>query len=93
MIKICNFYVENDPSGVVVIFRKNVTCRLVVKAGKYAIEKGVHAGEIASMTASIIGGGGSGDPNFGQGGGIDIAKTSQAMESVIRIVKNQLSGG
>ncbi len=93
MIKICNFYIDNDPSGIVLIFGKNVTGRIVVKAGNKAIEKGVHAGAIASGIASIIGGGGSGDPNFGQGGGSDIAKTSQAMERVIHIVKNQISGG
>lgn len=91
MIKICNFYVDNDPSSVVVVFGKNVTGRIVVKAGKHAIEKGVHAGEIASGIASIMGGGGSGDPNFGQGGGSNIAKISQAMEGVIHVVKSQIS--
>ncbi len=93
MIEICNFYIDNNPSGIVVIFGRNITARIVVKVGEKAIEKGIHAGAIANETASIMDGGGSGDPNFGQGGGRDIAKISQAMDKVIHIVKNQLSGG
>jgi len=93
MIELCNFYIDNEPSGIVVIFGRNKTARIVVKVGERAIEKGVHAGVIANETASILGGGGSGDSNFGQGGGSDITKTSQAMDKVIHIVMNQLSGG
>ena len=93
MIELCNFYIDNEPSGIVVIFGRNKTVRIVVKVGEEAIEKGVNAGVIANEAASIIGGGGSGDPNFGQGGGSEIAKTSQAMDKVIHIVKDQLSGG
>jgi len=93
MINICNFYINNEPSGIVVILGRNKTGRIVVKTGEKAIEKGVHAGTIASEIASIIGGGGNGDPTFGQGGGSDVAKTPQAIDRVIHIVKNQLSGG
>jgi len=93
MIEICNFYIDIESSGIVVIFGRNKTARVVVKVGEKAIGKGVHAGVIASETASIVGGGGSGDPTFGQGGGIEIAKISKAMDRVLQIVKNQLSGG
>jgi alanyl-tRNA synthetase len=64
----------------------------VVMAGKKAIEHGVDAREIAKKTASILGGGGSGRPDFAQGGGTLIKNVPDALRKVEELVKQQVQG-
>jgi alanyl-tRNA synthetase len=59
--------------------------------GTDALKKGIHAGKIAEEVAKTLGGGGGGEPRFGQGGGTKLNKVNDALLSVDRIVLKQLS--
>jgi alanyl-tRNA synthetase len=66
------------------------TVRFVIMAGKEAIEKGVNAGEIARSVAPVLGGGGSGRPEFAQGGGIKVEKLNTALKVAEEALRRQL---
>ncbi|MDY6776403.1 MAG: alanine--tRNA ligase [Halobacteria archaeon] len=51
----------------------------------------VDAGEIASRLSESLGGGGGGSPEFGQGGGPKKEKLDEALDSVVDMVKEDLS--
>jgi alanyl-tRNA synthetase len=59
-------------------------------AGKEAIEKGASAGEIARSIAPVLGGGGSGRPEFAQGGGTKIEKANTALKMAEEALRKQL---
>ena len=60
--------------------------------GKEAVKRNVKANRIASALASILGGGGSGDSAFAQGGGPLIKNVSKAVQKVGEIIVKQLGG-
>jgi alanyl-tRNA synthetase len=64
--------------------------RIMVMAGKAALEKGVNASEIVKISTLIIGGGGGGRPNFAQGGGTQVAKLQEAIEKAQETLRKQL---
>jgi len=64
--------------------------RLVVMAGEEAVKKGVNASEIAKEASAVLGGGGSGRPNFAQGGGTQIKKMRDALDKAEEVVRKQL---
>jgi alanyl-tRNA synthetase len=64
--------------------------RIVVMAGKAALEKGISANEIVREASAIIGGGGGGKPNFAQGGGTRVEKLQQAVRKAEETLKKQL---
>jgi alanyl-tRNA synthetase len=66
------------------------TIRLVVMAGKDALRQGVNSRQIADEAAAVLGGGGSGKPEFAQGGGTNIEKVSGALRKAEEIVKKQV---
>jgi alanyl-tRNA synthetase len=66
------------------------TARIVVMAGKEAIKKGVDARKIANEAAAVLGGGGSGKPDFAQGGGTRVEKISDALEKAKDAIKKEL---
>jgi alanyl-tRNA synthetase len=66
------------------------TARFVIMAGKEAIEKGINAGEIARSIAPVLGGGGSGRPEFAQGGGTKIEKVNTALKMAEEALRKQL---
>jgi len=66
---LANEHVKKDAKAVVVFCGVDEKiARLVIMAGEEAVEKEVNASEMAK-TASEVLGGGSGRPNFAQGGG------------------------
>jgi len=83
--------VQKNPKMVAVFWRvdKN-TVRIIVMAGKEAVKKGINAREIADETASVLGGGGSGRPDFAQGGGTLIGKVTEALQKAEEAIKKQL---
>jgi alanyl-tRNA synthetase len=60
---------EKEPSAVLVRLLKGDPPQILVSAGKEAIRRGVHAGELASGLSKMLGGGGGGKSFFGQGYG------------------------
>jgi alanyl-tRNA synthetase len=90
LIKIASELVEKEGNMVVALCGMNKTVKLVVMAGKEAVEQGIDAGEIAREAASVLGGGGSGRPDFAQGGGTLVEKASDALQKVEETITKQL---
>jgi alanyl-tRNA synthetase len=65
--------------------------RIMVMAGKTALEKGVDAGEMVREASKTIGGGGGGRPNFAQGGGTQTDKLPEAVVKAEEILRKQLN--
>jgi alanyl-tRNA synthetase len=82
--------VESEPNMVVVLCGANKTARLVVMAGEQAVKLGVDSAEVAGEAASVLGGGGSGRPDFGQGGGNLIEKVPEALQKAEEMTRRQL---
>ncbi len=91
MIKIASELVKKNPETVAVFYGADKkTARIVVMAGKEAVKRGINSTEIARETASIVGGGGSGKPEFAQGGGTRIKKVPDALKKAEETARNQL---
>jgi alanyl-tRNA synthetase len=91
MVQTANEIIKRDEATVTVFYGtdgKNV--RIMVMAGKTALEKGVNASEIVREASSIIGGGGGGKPNFAQGGGTQVDKMPEAIKKAEEALRKQL---
>jgi len=89
LIEVGNALARMEGDFIAVMFSETEV-RVVVKAGEGAVARGIHAGRLASEVARSIGGGGGGDPDFGQGGGGDPEKFKEAAEVIREAVKVQL---
>jgi len=90
MIQTGSQLVKAEPNTVSVFYgadKKNA--RIVVMAGKDAVKRGINAGEVAKETASVLDGGGSGRPDFAQGGGTLVKKVAEALQRAAEVVKRQ----
>ena len=91
MIQTASQSVKKEPNAVVLFYASDdKTARIVVMAGKGAIEKGVNAGEIAKVAASIVGGGGGGRSDFAQGGGTKPENIEKAIKEAEKTLEKQL---
>ncbi|KPV63731.1 MAG: Alanine--tRNA ligase [Candidatus Bathyarchaeota archaeon BA2] len=91
MIKTASELVKKNPETVAVFHGADrKTARIVVMAGKKAIKRGIDSSEIAGEAASVLGGGGSGRPDFAQGGGTQVKKVPDALAKAEEVVKKQL---
>ena len=91
MIKTASELVKKNPEAVAVFYGTDKkTTRIVVMAGKAAINLGINASKIAKEAAAVLGGGGSGRPDFAQGGGTRIKKVPNAIRKAEEIVRKQL---
>ena len=61
-----------------------------VKAGKEAVSKGAHAGNLIRELAKTTGGGGGGKADFAQAGGKDATKIDDALEIATNVLQEQL---
>jgi alanyl-tRNA synthetase len=94
MIKTGSGLIKSDPSAVALFYGKNAkTARIVVMAGEGAIRLGVDARQIANEAASKLGGGGSGRPDFAQGGGTRLDYLSEAIDQAEKTIRKQLKTG
>jgi alanyl-tRNA synthetase len=59
-------------------------------AGKQATNRGIDARNIANEAAATLGGGGSGRPDFAQGGGTHMEKLQEAIQKAENTIKKQL---
>lgn len=90
MIMLANEHVKKDAKAVVVFCGADKKiARLVVMAGEEAVKKGVNASEIAQKASAVLGGGGSGRPNFAQGGGTQVNKVQEALKKAEETVKRR----
>ncbi|MDO4710535.1 MAG: alanine--tRNA ligase [Peptostreptococcaceae bacterium] len=62
----------------------------VCAAGKEAVSKGAHAGNVVKNVATISGGGGGGKPTFAQAGGKDVACFEASMEQARSIIETMI---
>jgi alanyl-tRNA synthetase len=91
MIKTASELIKRNPEMVVVFHGADgKTVRIVVMAGKEAVNRGVNSAEIAREAASVLGGGGSGRPDFAQGGGTLVKKMADALVKAEEIVRKQV---
>jgi len=89
LIKVANKIAQAEPTSVVALFQADENARVVVMVGEKALELGVRADEIAREAALELGGGGSGRPQFAQGGGTQIEHIPKAMHRVEALVSRR----
>jgi alanyl-tRNA synthetase len=90
IIKTASEIVELDPAAVVALFKTDDNARVVVMAGREAIELGIKANDIAREVSPELGGGGSGRPDFAQGGGSEVSNVRRAVSKVQEVIRKRL---
>jgi len=91
MVQTANEIIKKDEATVAIFYGTDgKNARIMVMAGKTAVEKGVNANEMVREASAIIGGGGGGKPNFAQGGGTQIEKLPEAIKKTEEILRKQL---
>ena len=91
MIKTGSAMTKNDANAVFFFIGSDgKTARFVIMTGGEAVKKGVNAGEIARAAAPILGGGGSGRPEFAQGGGTKVDKVEEARKAAEETLRKQI---
>ncbi|MEM2250955.1 MAG: alanine--tRNA ligase [Candidatus Hadarchaeales archaeon] len=84
LIKTCEKIVKENENAVIVLgSAAEGSAKIVMMAGRGAVEKGVDCGKIMSKISAVIGGGGGGRKDFAQGGGTKIEKLDEALEMVV----------
>ena len=61
---------------------------MAVSAGKQAIEKGIKAGALAKLAATIAGGNGGGKPDFAMAGIKDTSKIEEVIAQVPELTRS-----
>jgi len=91
MVQTANEVIKRDDAAVTIFYGNDgKSARIMVMAGKKAVEKGVNANEIVREASAIIGGGGGGKPNFAQGGGTKTEKLQDAVRKAEETLHKQL---
>lgn len=91
MIQTANKITSNNPRRIAVCYGADKkTARIVIMAGKDALDLGINSIEIAAEASSVLGGGGSGRPSFAQGGGTRVNKMLDAKAKAKETVREQL---
>jgi len=92
MVRTANEIIKRNDGTAAIFFGSNAkNARIMVMAGKTAVEKGVNAGEIVREASAILGGGGGGQPHFAQGGGTQTKQLSKAVKTAEELLRKQLS--
>ena len=91
MIQTATEIIKKDGATVTIFYGANQeSARIMVMAGKTALDKGANSGSIVREAAAMIGGSGGGRPSFAQGGGTQVKNLSKAVEKALEILKRQL---
>jgi len=90
LIKISDELIKRDRRAVSVFICVNKNARLVTMVGEEARKLGVDAREIAQEAAAELGGGGSGKPDFAQGGGTRIDGAAEALEKARTVIREKV---
>lgn len=92
MVQTGNEIIKHNENRVLLFYGSDgKNARIMILAGREAVEKGVNAGEIVREAATIIGGGGGGKPNFAQGGGMIVKKLQESTKKAEELLKKQLT--
>ncbi len=80
-------------SGVVILGGvKEGKVALAVKISKDLVGRGLHAGNIVKVAATVVGGGGGGRPDFAQAGGKNPARLADALAAAERLAAETAAG-
>ncbi|MEM2319251.1 MAG: alanine--tRNA ligase [Candidatus Bathyarchaeia archaeon] len=91
MVQTASEMVKKDGATVALFYGSDgKTARIMVMAGKEALERGVNAAEIVKEASALIEGGGGGRPSFAQGGGTAVEKLPEAVMKAEEILKRQI---
>jgi alanyl-tRNA synthetase len=91
MVQTANEIIKRDEAAVILFYGADTkTAKILVMAGKVALTKGIHSGEVVKAVSPLFGGGGGGKPNFAQGGGTKPDKLPEAVEAAEQVIRNQL---
>ncbi len=82
LIKLAVSLTKDEPSLVAALYSVNERVTIIVAAGKKAVEKGKDAGKIARVLSQVVGGGGGGKPELGQGGGTQVVGAQNLRETL-----------
>ena len=91
IVMLNNKIIQNDANAVAILVLAKDSVRVLVGAGRNAIMHGVHAGKLAAKLASLVGGGGGGKDNFGQGGGTKLSAVDAIIRESEQAVKEMLT--
>jgi len=89
LIKIASALTREDKRLVVVLGTRDATAKLVAMAGEEAVRAGADCGGIAAEAAQVLGGGGGGKPELGQGGGPKADYLVAALRKALETCKKQ----
>jgi alanyl-tRNA synthetase len=91
MVQTANEIIKRDETTVMIFYGSDgKNARIMVMAGKTAVEKGVNADEVVRESAAVVGGGGGGRPNFAQGGGTRTERLAEAIQKAEETVRKKL---
>jgi len=91
MIQTASEIIKRDEATVTLFYGENgKNVRIMVMAGKTAVQKGVDAGKIVKEASAVIGGGGGGKPSFAQGGGTQVEKLQDAIKKAEETLQKQV---
>jgi alanyl-tRNA synthetase len=89
LIQTASALTKQDSAVVAALGTRDGVARFVIMAGRDALKMGVDCGRMASMVASMLGGGGGGKPEMGQGGGPKVEKLGEALVAVLELCKRR----
>jgi alanyl-tRNA synthetase len=92
MVRTANEIVKRNDQTVTIFYGANdKNARILVMAGKSALERGINANEIVREASAIMGGGGGGKLNFAQGGGSEVKMLPKAVKKAEELLRRQLA--
>jgi len=93
LVRFANARVNERQNLVLVAFSVKEPAKLVVMAGKDAVDRGIHAGKLVSRAAAVAQGAGGGTARLGQGGALAREKLDEVEELLVRLIKETATEG
>jgi len=92
MVRTANEIISRNDLAVTIFYGSDAkNAKIMVMAGKAAVEKGVKANVIVREASAIISGGGGGKTNFAQGGGTLTEQLPKAVRLAEELLRKQLT--
>ncbi len=92
LVSTTNEFIESGPNTIAVVggFIGD-NARIVASVGPNAIDRGISANDIASVSGAVLGGGGSGTQSFAQAGGPLKEKLDEALRTAEEEIRKRLN--